>query len=380
MDFNFNEKQLALRAKARAFAERDVKPLAEQMDETEVFDLGLVKKLHDEGFMSIPYAEAYGGAGGDYVDYAIAVEELSKVDASTGITVSVHTSLYCSCVDNFGTEEQKQKFLRPMLDAGQTGCFGLTEPGAGSDAAGQKTVATRDGDEYIINGSKIFTTNAQFASHCIVFAMTDKSVGTKGISAFVVPLGGKGVTIGPSIKRMGIRGASNCEVFYEDVRIPVENRLGEEGKGFKVAMMALDAGRIGVAAQALGIAEGALDDAIAYVKERQQFGRSIAAFQNTQFKIADLKTQADLAKLMVYHAASAKSNHEPYGLLAAQAKLAAARAAVEITREAVQMLGGYGYCREYGVERKYRDAKITEIYEGTSEVMKMVIAGSLKLV
>lgn len=379
MEFNFNDRQSAFKDKIRAFAESELRPVSEQMDETEVFDLDLLDKLHKIGVMNIPYPVEYGGAGGDYVDYAIAVEELSRTDASAGITVSVHTSLYCSCVDNFGTEDQKQSFLRPMLESGKTGCFGLTEPGAGSDAAGQKTEAVKHGDEYIINGSKIFTTNAQFSSHCIVFAMTDKSIGTKGISAFVVPLDSPGVTIGDNIRRMGIRGASNCEVFYDNVRVPASNLLGKEGDGFKCAMMALDAGRIGVAAQALGIAQGAFDEALSYVKEREQFGKPIAAFQYTQFKLADLQTQIDAARLMVYCAATAKSNHAPYGNLAAKAKLYASKTAVDVTREAVQMLGGYGYCREYGIERKYRDAKITEIYEGTSEIMRLVISGAMKL-
>jgi butyryl-CoA dehydrogenase len=380
MDFKFSKQQLELQEKARKFAETEIQPIAMNMDETETFDLGLLKKLHEADFMNIPYAKEYGGAGGDYVDYALVVEELSKVDASTGITLSVHTSLYCSCVEAFGTEEQKEKFLRPMLADGLTGCFGLTEPDAGSDAAGQKTEAVRDGDFYVINGSKIYTTNAQFANYCIVFAMTDKSQGTKGISAFVVPFDTLGVKVGLDIPRMGIRGASNCEVFYENVRIPVGNLLGDEGKGFKIAMAALDAGRIGVAAQALGIAQGALDDAIAYVKERRQFGKPIAAFQYTQFKIADLQMQIDAARLLVYRAATAKSIHEPYGTYAAMAKLFASRVAVDVTREAVQLLGGYGYARKYGVERKYRDAKITEIYEGTSEIMRMVVSGSMNLI
>ncbi|MCL2112266.1 MAG: acyl-CoA dehydrogenase family protein [Clostridiales bacterium] len=379
MNFNLTEKQLALQEKFRAFAAAEVEPLAAKMDEEETFDPGLPKKLHDHGLMNIPYSEEYGGAGGDYVDYALAVEELAKVDASTAITVSVHTSLACSCIDNFGTPEQKEKFLRPLLEGGKTGCFGLTEPGAGSDAAGQQTEAVPDGDNYIINGSKIYTTNAEFADTVILFTMTDKSQGTKGISAFVVPIDTPGIEVGMNIPRMGIRGASNCEVFYKDVVVPKDNLLGGEGKGFKCAMMALDAGRIGVAAQALGIAQGSLDLAIAYVKEREQFGKPIAAFQNTQFKVADLQTQIDAARLLVYRAAAAKSAHEPYGQYAAMAKLFASQTASDVTREAVQMLGGYGYARKYTVERMMRDAKITEIYEGTSEIMKMVISGYMKL-
>jgi butyryl-CoA dehydrogenase len=329
--------------------------------------------------MRIPYPAEIGGAGGDYTDYALCVEEISAIDATTGITISVHTSLACSCVDNFGTPEQKEKWLRPMLADGKTGCFGLTEPGAGSDAAGQQTEAIPDGDDYILNGSKIFTTNAQYADTFLIFAMTDKAQGTKGISLFVADKDTPGITVSESIPRMGIRGASNCEVFYENVRLPKENLLGKEGDGFKAAMMALDAGRIGVAAQALGIAQGALNDAIAYVKEREQFGRTIASFQNTQFQIAELQTYIDAARLMVYRAAEAKNNHERFGPQAAMAKFYASNVANDVTREAVQLLGGYGYCREYNIERKFRDAKITEIYEGTSEVMKMVIAGSMKI-
>ena len=379
MDFNLNEKQVALKEKFRAFAEAEVKPIAMQMDETETFDLELVKKLHEQGFMNIPYGTEFGGAGGDYIDYALAIEELAKVCASTAITVSVHTSLACSCIDNFGTDEQKEKWLRPLLAGGKTGCFGLTEPNAGSDAAGQQTEAIPDGDNYIINGSKIYTTNAEFADTIILFAMTNKELGTKGISAFIVDVKTPGVEVGLDIPRMGIKGASNCEVFYKDVVIPKDNLLGNEGQGFKCAMMALDAGRIGVAAQAIGIAQGALDLAIAYVKERQQFGKPIAAFQNTQFKIAGLQTQIDAARLLVYRAAAAKSNHEPYGTYAAMAKLYASAAANDVCREAVQMHGGYGFARKYIVERFMRDAKITEIYEGTSEVMKMVISGSMRL-
>ena len=351
------------------------------MDETEKFDLGLLAKMQKEGFMGIPYSKEYGGVGGNYMDYVMCVEELSKIDGSTGVTVSVHTSLCCSCIDSFGTEEQKQKFLRPLVDGTSTGCFGLTEPNAGSDAAGQQTEAVYDAatDEYVINGSKIFTTNAEFSDIFVVFAMTDKSVGTKGISAFVVTKDMPGVKVSESIKRMGIRAASNCEVFYENVRVPAANRLSEEGKGFKIAMKALDGGRIGIAAQAVGIAQGALNIALDYVKQREQFGRPIAAFQTTQFKLADMQTKIDAARLMVYRAATTKDNHEVYGPEAAMAKLMASDVANYVCREAVQLMGGYGYCREYQAERFLRDAKITEIYEGTSEVMKMVVSGAMKV-
>jgi butyryl-CoA dehydrogenase len=307
------------------------------------------------------------------------MEEVSKIDGSTGITISVHTSLACSCIADFGTEEQKQKFLRPLIDGSKTGCYGLTEPNAGSDAAGQQTKAVLDGDNYIINGTKIFTTNSAFADTFVIFAMTDKSKGTRGISCFVVEKGMPGLTVGPNIRRMGIRAAQNCEVSYENVVIPVANRIGKEGEGFKIAMRALDGGRIGIAAQAVGIAQGALNEAVKYVKERKQFGRKISSFQNTQFKIADLQTYIDAARLMTYRAAVTKDQGGNYAMEAAMAKLFASKMANDVTRDCVQLMGGYGYCREYPVERAMRDAKITEIYEGTSEVMKMVIAGTMKI-
>ena len=305
----------------------------------------------------------------------------SKVDASTGITLSVHTSLCCPCINEFGTEEQKQKYLRPLVDGSKIGCFGLTEPGAGTDAAGVKTTAdkTEDGKYYVLNGTKMFTTNSGFADTFIVFALTDKSKGPKGMSAFIVEREFEGLSVGPNIERMGIRAASNCEVSYENVRVPAANRLGKEGQGFKIAMKALDGGRIGIAAQSVGLAQGALNEALAYVKERKQFGRPIAAFQTTQFKLADMQTKIDAARLMTWRAAKTKDEGGNYGPEAAMAKLFASDVANQVCREAVQLMGGYGYCREYPVERALRDAKITEIYEGTSEVMKMVVAGSMKI-
>jgi len=338
--------------------------------------------MHKYGIMGIPYSRDYGGVGGDYLGYVLAMEEISKIDGSSGITISVHTSLACSCIDNFGTEEQKQKFLRPLIDGSKTGCYGLTEPNAGSDAAGQQSKAalSADGKTYTINGTKIFTTNSGFADTFVMFAMTDKAKGTKGgISAFVVERGTPGLTVGNNIARMGIRAASNCEVSYENVVVPVENRLGKEGDGFKIAMVALDGGRIGIAAQAVGIAQGALNEAIKYVKERKQFGKRISSFQNTQFKIADLQTYIDAARLMTYRAAVTKDEGGNYGPQAAAAKLFASKMANDVTRDCVQLMGGYGYCREYPVERAMRDAKITEIYEGTSEMMKLIIAGSMKI-
>ncbi len=379
MDFKLSKTHLLQQELFRRFAENEVKPIAEEMDETEVFNLDLVKKLQRYGLMGIPYSRNYGGVGGDYLGYALCMEEVSKVDASTGITISVHTSLACSCIDGFGTEEQKQKFLRPLVDGTKVGCFGLTEPNAGTDAAGQQTKAVLNGDHYIINGTKIFTTNSGFADTFVVFAMTDKSQGTKGISAFVIDRDMPGVKVGQQIKRMGIRAASNCEVSYENVKVPVENRLGKEGAGFKIAMKALDGGRIGIAAQSVGIAQGALNEAIKYVKERKQFGKRISSFQNTQFKVAELQTKIDAARLMTWRAAITKDEGGNYGPEAAMAKLFASEMCNDVTRACVQLMGGYGYCREYPVERMMRDAKITEIYEGTSEAMKMVIAGSMKI-
>lgn len=379
MDFKLSKTHLLQQEMFRRFAENEIKPIAEEMDETEVFNMDLVAKLQRYGLLGIPYSKNYGGVGGDYLGYALCMEEISKIDGSTGITISVHTSLCCSCIDSFGTEEQKQKFLRPLVDGSKVGCYGLTEPNAGSDAAGQQTKAVLDGDEYVINGTKIFTTNSGFADTFVVFAMTDKSAGTKGISAFVVEKGTPGLTVGPNIHRMGIRAASNCEVSYENVRVPVANRLGKEGEGFKIAMKALDGGRIGIAAQSVGIAQGALNEAIKYVKERKQFGKRISSFQNTQFKIAELQTQIDAARLMTWRAAKTKDEGGNYGPEAAMAKLFASDMANRVCRDCVQLMGGYGYCREYPVERALRDAKITEIYEGTSEVMKMVISGSMKI-
>ena len=381
MDFKLDKSHLLQQELFHRFAETEIKPLAKEMDEKEAYDLELLAKMQKYGFFGVPYSKEYGGAGSDTLGYTLCMEEVSKVDASTGITISVHTSLCCSCINNFGTEEQKQKYLRPLIDGSKIGCYGLTEPGAGSDVQGAQTTAVKDGDEWGINGSKIFTTNSGFADTCIVFALTDRSVpAAKGMTAFIVDLKGTpGVTISDNIERMGIRAASNCIVSYDNVRVGADRVLGQVGKGFKIAMGALDCGRIGIAAQAVGIAQGALNEAIKYAKERKQFGKSIVSFQNSQFKIAEMQTKIDAARLMTWRAAIAEDNHEVFGPLAAMAKLMASDVAVEVTRFAVQLMGGYGFCREYPVERMYRDAKITEIYEGTSEVMKMVISGSMKL-
>ncbi len=377
IDFSLSPDHAELQSLYRKFAEERVKPLAHEMDEKEEYDMGLLKEMQECGFFGIPFSEDYGGSGCDVLSYVLCMEEMSKVDASTGITLSVHTSLCSSSINEFGTEEQKQKWLRPLVDGSKIGCFGLTEPNAGSDAAGARTTADKDGDEYIINGSKIFTTNSGFADTFLVFALTDKTAGAKGLSAFLVDRNTPGLSVTPDIPRMGIRAASNAEVVYEDVRIPAENMLGGEGKGFKIAMKALDGGRIGIAAQSVGIAQGAINEAVKYVKERVQFGKPIAAFQNTQFKLAEMQTQVDAARLMTWRAAVAKDRGENYSVYAAMAKLMASDICNVVTRGCVQLLGGYGYAREYIVERYMRDAKITEIYEGTSEVMKMVISGAV---
>ena len=380
MDFKLDKVHQLQQQLFRTFAETEIKPLAKDMDENEQYDLGLLKKMQKYGFLGIPYGKEYGGCGSDTLAYTLCMEEVSRVDASSGITISVHTSLACSCIANFGTEEQKQKFLRPLVDGSKIGCFGLTEPGAGSDVQGAQTVAVPDGDDYIITGNKIFTTNSGFADTFVVFALTDRTVpAAKGLTASIVDRTMPGVQVSDNIERMGIRAASNCIVNYDNVRVSKDRILGQLNKGFKIAMGALDCGRIGIAAQSVGIAQGALNEAIKYAKERKQFGKPITAFQNTQFKIAELQTKIDAARLMTWRAALSEDAHEKFGPLAAMAKLFASDVANDVTRYAVQMMGGYGYCREYPVERMMRDAKITEIYEGTSEVMKIVISGSMKL-
>ena len=377
MDFGLSKTEVLFQQMIRSFAENEVKPLAAEIDEEERFPIETVEKMGKLGIMGIPVPTQYGGAGGNYKLYAMTVEELSRCCATTGIVVSAHTSLCIGPILEYGTEEQKMKYL-PKLASGQwIGAFGLTEPNAGTDASGQQTTAVLDGDHWVLNGTKIFITNAGNADVYIVIAMTDKSLGTKGISAFIVEKGFKGFSIGKKEKKMGIRGSSTCELIFENCIVPKENQLGELGKGFKVAMTTLDGGRIGVASQALGIAQGAMDETVKYTKERKQFGKSISQFQNTQFQLADLETRIEAARLLVYSAADKKDKHVPFSADAAMAKLFAAETAMEMTTKAVQFHGGYGYTREYPVERMMRDAKITEIYEGTSEVQRMVISGKL---
>lgn len=371
------EKYELLKQMYSEFTENEVAPIAHEIDEEEKFPYETVEKMGKYGFLGIPFPKEYGGEGGDYLGYAIAVEELSKACGTTGVIVSAHTSLCGSPIFEFGTKEQKEKFLVPLAKGEKLGAFGLTEPNAGTDAAGQKTTAVLDGDEYVLNGTKVFITNAGPADIYVVMAMTDKSKGTRGISAFIVEKGTKGFSIGKKEKKLGIRGSATCELIFENCRIPKANILGKEGQGFKIAMKTLDGGRIGIAAQALGIAQGALDVTVNYAKERKQFGRSIAAFQNTQFELADMKTRIEAARHLVYNAATKKDSGKSYSVEAAMAKLYAAEVAMEVTTKAVQLHGGYGYTREYEVERMMRDAKITEIYEGTSEVQKMVISANL---
>lgn len=379
MDFKLTKTQLLQQELFRKFAETEIKPIAKDMDESEEYSQELVQKLQRYGMFGIPYSREYGGQGADTLTYTLCMEEVSKIDASTGITLSVHTSLCCVCINEFGTEEQKKEFLTPLVDGHKVGCYGLTEPNAGTDASGVQTLAIKDGDDYIISGSKMFTTNSGFADTFVVFALTDKSKGPKGMSAFVLDRTMPGISVSENIERMGIRAASNCSVTYDNVRVPKSRMLGAEGQGYKIAMTALGAGRIGIGAQAVGIAQGAINEVLKYVKERKQFGKTINKFQNTQFKLAEMQTKVDAARLMVWRAATAKDNHENYAPLAAMCKLFASDVANEVTRGCVQLMGGYGYCREYPVERAMRDAKITEIYEGTSEAMKMIISGAMKV-
>ncbi|MBD5545993.1 MAG: acyl-CoA dehydrogenase [Lachnospiraceae bacterium] len=382
MDFMLTKQHEMARTLFKEFAEKEVKPLAQEVDETEIFPRGTVEKMAKAGFLGIPVPKEYGGQDCDPLTYAMCVEELSKVCGTTGVIVSAHTSLCCDPIMTYGTEEQKQKYLVPLAKGEKLGAFGLTEPGAGTDAQGQQTKAVLDGDEWVLNGSKIFITNGKEADIYVIFAVTDVVTDAKGrskkmISAFIVEKGTPGFTFGTKEKKMGIRGSSTYELIFTDCRIPKENLLGQAGKGFGIAMHTLDGGRIGIAAQALGLAEGALDRTIEYVKERKQFGRAIGAFQNTQFQLADMATKVQAAQLLVYKAAMAKATQKVYSVEAAQAKLYAAEVAMEVTTKAVQLHGGYGYIREYDVERMMRDAKITEIYEGTSEVQRMVISGAL---
>lgn len=374
MNFKLSEEHEMIRKMVRDFAKNEVEPTAAERDEEERFDRELFDKMAELGLTGIPWPEEYGGIGSDYLAYCIAVEELSRVCASTGVTLSAHTSLAGWPIYKFGNEEQKQKYLKPMAQGEKIGGYGLTEPASGSDAGGMKTTAKLDGDHYILNGSKIFITNGGIADIYVVFALTDPSQRQRGTTAFIVESGFEGFSVGKKEKKLGIRSSPTTEIVFDNCRVPKENMLGKEGEGFKIAMMTLDGGRNGIAAQAVGIAQGALDASISYAKEREQFGKPIAANQGISFKIADMATSIEASRLLTYQAAWLESEGLPYGKESAMSKLMAGDTAMKVTTEAVQIFGGYGYTKDYPVERYMRDAKITQIYEGTQEIQRLVIS------
>ena len=377
MNFKLSEEHEMIRKMVRDFAKNEVAPTAAERDEEERFDREIFEKMAELGLTGIPWPEQYGGIGSDYLAYCIAVEELSRVCASTGVTLSAHTSLAGWPIYTFGNEEQKQKYLKPMAQGKKMGAYGLTEPGSGSDAGGMRTTARRDGDDYVLNGSKIFITNGGEADIYVVFALTDPENKHKGTTAFIVESDFPGFSVGKKEKKMGIRSSPTTEIIFEDCRVPKENVLGKEGEGFKIAMMTLDGGRNGIAAQAVGIAQGALDAAVDYAKERVQFGKPIAQQQGVGFKLADMATQVEASRLLTYQAAWLESEGLPYGKESAMSKLLAGDTAMKVTTEAVQVFGGYGYTKEYPAERFMRDAKITQIYEGTQEIQRLVISRML---
>ena len=383
MNFHFNEEEQEIINMLHDYAVKEIAPRAHETDEEERFPIEAREGLAEMGMMGMYFPEEYGGAGLSYLSYIAVCEELAVHCATTSVMLSGHESLCCWPIFKYGTEEQKQKYLVPLASGEHLGAFGLTEPGAGTDAAMQKTVATDAGDHWVLNGSKVFITNAQYADTFIVFAMVyrpdykERPYTNKDISAFIVEKGFEGFSVQGHEMKMGIRGSSTCSLYFDNCIVPKENLLGELGKGFKIAMTTLDGGRIGIAAQAVGIAQGAINETVAYVKERVQFGKPIWKFQNTQFQLADMQTKVDAARLLIYRAAQAKQDGEPHSHLAAMAKLFASETASDVTRRCVQLVGGNGYSREYPFERHMRDAKITEIYEGTSEVQRMVIAGWL---
>jgi butyryl-CoA dehydrogenase len=378
MNFKLSEDHLMIQKTIRDFAVNEVEPTAAERDEEERFDIELFHKMGELGLTGLPWEEKYGGSGFDFLAYAIAVEELSKVCGSTGVTLSAHVSLCSWPIWKFGTEEQKLKYLVPLAEGTKLGAFGITEPSAGSDAGGTKTTAVLDGDAYVLNGTKVFITNGYYADTYVIIARTGpKELGHKSISAFIVEKGTPGFTFGKKEKKLGIRSSATYELVFENCRVPKENLLGKEGEGFKIGMMILDGGRNGIAAQALGIAEGAYEFALDYAKQRVQFGKPISELQAIRFKLADMATRIEASKLLTYKAAWLEGQHEPYGLASAMAKVFAGDTAMYVTTEAVQILGGYGYCREYPVERMMRDAKITQIYEGTNEIQRVVISNLL---
>jgi butyryl-CoA dehydrogenase len=374
MNFVLTDEQKMTRQMVRDFAEKEVKPSAEERDEQELFSREIFDKMGELGLTGIPWPEEYGGAESDFISYVIAVEELSRVDASMGTTLSAHISLAGWPLFKYGSEEQKKKYLEPMALGEKLGAFALTETTAGTDATAAQSTARLDGDSYILNGTKIFITNAGEAEIYIVFAMTDPEKGSRGMSAFIVEKDAPGLAFGKKERKMGLRSSPTLEMIFEDCRVPRENLLGQEGEGLKIALSTLDGGRNGIAAQAVGIAQGALEEAVAYAREREQFGRPIASFQAISFMLADMATKVEAARLLTYQAAYLENEGLPYGKASAMAKLFASEAAMKITTQAVQIFGGYGYTRDYPVERFMRDAKITEIYEGTSEAQRMVIS------
>lgn len=377
MNFEFSDEQQAIQKLVREFAEKEIAPTVQERDEKAEFSREIFDKIGELGLCGIFFPEEYGGSDGSYVSYILANEELSKVDDAVAAGYASSISLCAWPIWKFGTEEQKKKYLTPLAEGTKLGAFGLTEPNAGSDAARQQSTAVRKGDHYILNGSKIFITNGGEADIYVVFAMTDKTKGTKGISAFILEKGMEGFSFGKEEQKMGIHASKTRELIFQDVKVPVENLLGEEGKGFKIAMQGLDGGRIGVAAQGLGIAGAALEAAIKYSKERKQFGKPVCKFQSISFMLADMATKLDAARLLVYRAAALKEQGKPCTKESCMAKLYATDAAMSIATDAVQILGGYGYIREYPVERLMRDAKITQIYEGTNQIQRLIISGQL---
>ncbi|PPK80969.1 butyryl-CoA dehydrogenase [Lacrimispora xylanisolvens] len=381
MDFTLSKKHLLAQSLYRSFTENEVKPMAHEVDEKELFPRETVEKMARCGFMGIPVPKEYGGQGCDVLSYVMCVEELAKACGTTAVILSAHTSLCIDPILTYGTEQQKQNYIPDLAAGRKLGAFALTEPGAGTDAQGQQTKAVLDGEQWVLNGSKCFITNGKEADIYIIIAVTGtvekRGKQSKEISAFIVEKGTPGFSFGTKEKKMGIRGSATYELIFDDCRIPKENLLGMKGKGFGIAMHTLDGGRIGIAAQALGLAEGAFESAVKYVKERKQFGRALGQFQNTQFQLAEMATKIEAAKMLVYKAALAKETQKTYSVEAAKAKFYASKTAMEVTEKAVQLHGGYGYIREYDVERMMRDAKITEIYEGTSEVQLMVISSDV---
>ena len=379
MDFKHPPEDQDIIDMVRDFCLKEVQPIAAQLDEEERFPSESIRKLGEMGVMGLAFPERYGGSGVSYVTYIAVVSEIARHCASTSITVSAHSSLCCGPIYYFGTEEQREKYLSPLVRGERLGCFGFTEPSAGTDGANQKTTAEDKGDHWLINGSKIFITNGGFADTLVITAVTDKGMGHRGISMFVFDKDTPGFKLGVHEKKMGIRASSTCELIFEDMVLPKENLLGQRGNGFKQALATFDSGRIGIGAQALGIAESAIEECIKYTTQREQFGQPISRFQNTQFQLADMSTHVEAARLLICRAAQARQDKEPFSHLAAQAKLFASETATDVTRRCLQLAGGYGYIREYPFERFMRDAKITEIYEGTSEVQRMVIANHMGL-